>query len=91
MIEALKRLKHLQIREKELEGKLKTSAETLEKSKEEKATLCLQLEKKEEEIKERMRENERNFILKLDDQKVRLRKMELEQNGRSKFARFYEE
>ena len=86
MIEALKRLKQLEKREKELEEKLQVASASIHKSEKEKQIVREQMEKKEDEANEKAREIERSYIRVAEEEKIRLRKMVVELNGERRFS-----
>ena len=85
MLGTFGRLQYLEEREKELTGKLKTSAGALAESEEKRRDLMLQFQAKEEEVKDRARKFEREFFNKLEDDKIKMRKLSLELNGKLEF------
>ena len=82
MLAAFDRLEYLEKREKDLSDKMKASAAALAESEEKRRSLLLQIQMKEEEVKDKARKFEREFFNRLEDDKIKMRKLLLELNGK---------
>ena len=80
--EAFRRLQFLEEREKEWNDKLKAAGVALAESEEKRKNLSLELQAKEEEARDNARKFEREFYFKLEDDKIKMKKMGMALNGR---------